>query len=68
MGSLFLLHIQMAKTNKVSSELGAQILDFVCDDGRVGCNDLLTSITGSSSSSIFILYACANQAAFNRQI
>ncbi|THG08721.1 hypothetical protein TEA_017384 [Camellia sinensis var. sinensis] len=45
MGSLFLLHIQMAKTNKVSSELGAQILDFVCDDGRVDCNDLLTSIT-----------------------
>ncbi|KAF5951789.1 hypothetical protein HYC85_009733 [Camellia sinensis] len=28
------------------SELGAQILDFVCDDGRVDCNDLLTSITG----------------------
>jgi hypothetical protein len=41
----------------VNSDLGVQILDSLCDDGHVDCNNMLSSITGFCTITfVFVLY------------
>lgn len=40
----------------MNSDMGVQIVDSICDDGHVDCNDLLSSITGIALFLMDLLY------------